>query len=534
MKKLNINLSTKEIHYNPKPLLKICLSRYFSTYNPNGFVTMIINHIKSPIINAENKINQTYLGNQTSNITKSMKLCNSNDILMANVVKLYNTPDGSKFLALARIYSGTITKGQIIRVLGENYSIDDEEDMTIQTISNISISIGRFSIEINQAIAGNIVLIEGIDNSIKKTATLTNDTIDLNEIDIFKSLRFNNKSIFKLAIEPLNPSDLPKMIDSLRKINKSYPLVTIKVEESGEHIIIGTGELYLDCIMYDIRHLYSDIEVKISDPIVIFMETCIDTSIIQCYSETTNKLNKISMIAESLDKGLSNDIELNNISLINNDKKTISDFFMNKYDWDLLSSHSIWAFGPNDNNPNILLNDVLPSSIKKELLNNVKDNIIQGFKWGCREGPLCDEPIYNVKFKLLDATIANEAIYRGGGQIIPAARRSIYSSFLLANPRLMEPIYLCEMQCPADCVQAIYPVLARRRGHVVQDMPKPGAPFYTVKAYIPVIDRLVQSKLCVIVIMSSPVISINCLFNFESVLTIYLQLTYAKNKNIDY
>ena len=72
--------------------------------------------------------------------------------------------------------------------------------------------------------------------------------------------------------------------------------------------------------------------------------------------------------------------------------------------------------------------------------------------------------------------------------MIPTARRVAYSAFLMATPRLMEPVYLIEIQAPADCIQAIYPVLARRRGHVVQDAPKPGAPFYTVRAYIPVMD----------------------------------------------
>lgn len=56
----------------------------------------------------------------------------------------------------------------------------------------------------------------------------------------------------------------------------------------------------------------------------------------------------------------------------------------------------------------------------------------------------------------------------------------------------MEPMYYVEIQAPADCVQAVYPVLARRRGHVVQDSPKPGTPFYIIKAYIPVMDRYVQ------------------------------------------
>lgn len=52
----------------------------------------------------------------------------------------------------------------------------------------------------------------------------------------------------------------------------------------------------------------------------------------------------------------------------------------------------------------------------------------------------------------------------------------------------MEPIYFVEVQAPADCIAAVYTVLARRRGHVTQDIPKPGSPLYTIKALIPVID----------------------------------------------
>jgi len=52
----------------------------------------------------------------------------------------------------------------------------------------------------------------------------------------------------------------------------------------------------------------------------------------------------------------------------------------------------------------------------------------------------------------------------------------------------MEPVYYVEVQAPADCISAVYTVLARRRGHVTQDLPKAGSPLYTVKALIPVID----------------------------------------------
>lgn len=72
------------------------------------------------------------------------------------------------------------------------------------------------------------------------------------------------------------------------------------------------------------------------------------------------------------------------------------------------------------------------------------------FQWGAREGPLCDEPIRNVKFKIVDARIAPEPLHRGSGQIIPTARRVAYSAFLMATPRLMEPVYYVEV-----CILAI-------------------------------------------------------------------------------
>merc|ERR1712100_305602 len=73
-------------------------------------------------------------------------------------------------------------------------------------------------------------------------------------------------------------------------------------------------------------------------------------------------------------------------------------------------------------------------------------------------------------------------------EIIPTARRVAYSAFLLATPRLMEPVMFSEVECPADCVAAIYNVLSRRRGHVVRDLPKPGSPMYNVHAYLPAME----------------------------------------------
>lgn len=105
--------------------------------------------------------------------------------------------------------------------------------------------------------AGATVLVEGLDATIAKTATLVPDHWDQEEVHIFRPLQFTTAAVVKIATEPLHPSELPKMVEGLRKINKSYPLAVTKVEESGEHTILGTGELYLDSLMKDLRELYA-------------------------------------------------------------------------------------------------------------------------------------------------------------------------------------------------------------------------------------------------------------------------------------
>jgi U5 small nuclear ribonucleoprotein component len=100
------------------------------------------------------------------------------------------------------------------------------------------------------------------------------------------------------------------MLEGLRKINKSYPLSKTKVEESGEHIIFGTGELYLDTILNEMRTQFAEVEIKVSEPFVSFCETVSDTSSVKCFAETPNKKNQMAMIAEPLDKGLAQVIEM--------------------------------------------------------------------------------------------------------------------------------------------------------------------------------------------------------------------------------
>ncbi|PYH99551.1 U5 small nuclear ribonucleo protein component [Aspergillus ellipticus CBS 707.79] len=482
---VGISLKPSQLKSDAKNLLKLVCEQFFGPVT--GFVDMILQHVPSPAKGAPRMLERHYTGPLDTKAAAAMATCDPNGPLIIHVTKLFNSADGSSFHSLGRVMSGTARPGQQVRVLGEGYTPEDEEDMVTATISDTWIAESCYNIPTSGVPAGNWVLLGGVDNSIVKTATIVPLNLDDEEAYIFRPIRHMTESVFKVAVEPVNPSELPKMLEGLRKVNKSYPLVSTKVEESGEHVVLGTGELYMDCVLHDLRRLYSEMEIKVSDPVTRFCETVVETSAIMCYSITPNKKNKITMIAEPLDEGVAEDIESGLVNIKDSIRK-VARFFEERYDWDKLAARSIWAFGPDEMGPNILQDDTLPSQVDKKLLGSVRDSITQGFSWGTREGPLCEEPIRNAKFRVTDVSLAEQAIYRGGGQIIPTARRAVYSSFLMASPRLMEPLYSCTMTGPADAVASVYTVLSRRRGHVLSDGPIAGTPLYSVRGLIPVID----------------------------------------------
>ena len=386
---LGIQLKPSTYKTDAQELLKTVCEQFFGANE--GFVDMIVDHIPSPAKGAKAKLDRYYTGPLDTKVASAIESCHQDGPLIVQVTKMFNTPDATSFYALGRVMSGTAKTGQQVRVLGEGYTIDDEEDMTLSTISETFIANSRYNIPVSGVPAGNWVLMSGIDNSIVKTATLVPPKLEDNEdAYIFKPIKHFTESVFKVAVEPINPSELPKMLDGLRKVNKSFPLITTKVEESGEHIVLGTGELYMDCVLHDLRRLYSDMELKVSDPVTRFCETVVETSAIMCYAVTPNKKNKITMVAEPLDDGIAEDIESGQVNIKDPIRK-VGQFFEEKYDWDKLASRSVWAFGPDEQGPNILQDDTLPSQVDKKLLNTVRDTLRQGFSWGTREGPLCEE-----------------------------------------------------------------------------------------------------------------------------------------------
>ena len=80
----------------------------------------------------------------------------------------------------------------------------------------------------------------------------------------------------------------------------------------------------------------------------------------------------------------------------------------------------------------------------------------------------------------------SDSIHRGGGQMIPATRRALYSSFLTASPRLMEPMYLVDFQCPETAIGGVYSLIKERLGLMVEEQQVMDSSMFQIKAYLPV------------------------------------------------
>lgn len=159
---------------------------------------MCVEHINSPVDNAKIKIDHIYTGPNTSKLYDDMSNCDQEGLLMVHSSKMYPTEDCSFFQVLGRVMSGTLHAGTDVRILGENYTLQDEEDSRILTVGRLWIYEARYKVELNRVPAGNWVLIEGIDQSIVKTSTITDLTIH-EDLYIFRPLKFNTQSIIKIA-----------------------------------------------------------------------------------------------------------------------------------------------------------------------------------------------------------------------------------------------------------------------------------------------------------------------------------------------
>merc|ERR1712228_363179 len=177
----------------------------------------------------------------------------------------------------------------------------------------------------------------------------------------------------------MGPQDLPKLVEGLKRLAKSDPMVLCMTEESGEHIIAGAGELHLEICLKDLEEDHACIPLKKSDPVVSYRETVTEESTQTCLSKSPNKHNRLFMKAVPMPDGLSEDIENGNVTA-RDDFKIRGRYLADTYDYEVGEARKIWCFGPEGTGPNI----VIDASKGVQYLNEIKDSVVAGFQWASK------------------------------------------------------------------------------------------------------------------------------------------------------
>ncbi|KAI8831627.1 P-loop containing nucleoside triphosphate hydrolase protein [Chytriomyces cf. hyalinus JEL632] len=476
LEKLNIVLEPYETELEGGPLLK----RVMRTFLPaaNAVLGMTCIHLPSPVTAQKYRMEGLYEGPVDDECAVAIKNCDPDGPLMLYVSKMVPTSDKGRFYAFGRVFSGTVRAGQKVRIQGPNYVSGKKEDLFVKNIKSTVLMMGRRAQTIEDCSCGNLVGLVGIDQFLLKSGTVTTSESAHN----LKVMKFSVSPVVQIAVEVLNAKDLPKLVEGLKCLSKVDPCVLCFTSESGEHIVAGTSELHLEISVKELED-NSDVPFRWGEPVVQFRETVQAESSITCLSKSPNKHNRIYMKALPLTEELSVAIESRRVNP-KDDFKNRARILADEFEWDVTEARKIWCFGPDTTGANVLV-DVTKGV---QYLHEIKDACVSGFQWATKEGCLADESMRSVRFNILDVALLSDAIHRGGGQIIPTARRVCYASFLTASPGIQEPIYLVEIQCPETAIGGILSVLNKRRGVVIGQ--KSGSPFFQVRAYLPVMESL--------------------------------------------
>merc|ERR1719311_488604 len=400
MKVCGVVLKGDDKDLRGKPQLK-CFMR---TWLPAGetLLQMIAIHLPSPLTAQNYRMEQLYEGPKDDAVATAFKNCDPDGPLMAYISKMVPTSDKGRFYAFGRVFSGTIATGQKVRIMGPNFQPGSKTDLYNKQIQRTILMMGRYIEAIDDVPAGNLVGLVGVDQYLVKTGCIST----FEQAHNMKQMKFSVSPVVRVAVRCKNPADLPKLVEGLKRLSKSDPMVQVFSEESGEHIIAGAGELHLEICLKDLEEDHAQIPLKKSDPVVSYRESVSEESNQMCLSKSPNKHNRLFMRAVPMPDGLAEDIDKGDVNP-RDDFKIRARYLADKYEFDVTEARKIWCFGPETNGPNLLID----CSKGVQYLNEIKDSVVAGFQWATKEGCLADENLRAVRFNIYDVTLHADAIH---------------------------------------------------------------------------------------------------------------------------
>merc|ERR1712115_36824 len=273
---LGITLKGDDKHLTGKPLMKRAMQIWINA--ADTLLSMIITKLPSPRTAQKYRVENLYEGPHDDAACIGIKNCDPEGPLMVYVSKMVPTSDKGRFYAFGRVFAGKVSTGQKCRILGPNYVPGQKTDLYEKSIQRTILMMGGRVEAIEDVPAGNICGLVGVDQFLVKTGTIST----LKEAHNMKQMKFSVSPVVRVAVEPKNPADLPKLVEGLKRLAKSDPMVQCMIEESGEHIIAGAGELHLEICLKDLEEDHACIPLKKSDPVVSYKESITEHSDMMC------------------------------------------------------------------------------------------------------------------------------------------------------------------------------------------------------------------------------------------------------------
>ena len=184
--------------------------------------------------------------------------------------------DPEQLIGFARLYSGNLSVGDTLYVLSPKFSPANPHaspEPQKVTITGLYLMMGRGLENLSSAPAGSVVGIAGLQGYVLKNATLSSQ---LEGSVNLAGVSMGGQPIVRVALEPVNPADLDKMIAGLKLLEQSDPCARYEVMDSGEHVILTAGEVHLERCLNDLQERLAKCKIQAGEPIVPYRETIVN------------------------------------------------------------------------------------------------------------------------------------------------------------------------------------------------------------------------------------------------------------------
>jgi len=424
---------------------------------------MVIRHLPNPRQAQKYRIPNIWKGDTSSAVGIAMATTDASGPTSFMVTDITMDPSAGE-IATGRVFSGKIAKGMELSIVGTKIK---------NRVQHVSLFMGPERLMVDEVQAGNIAAVIGLTDAFAGTTMST-----VQDMAPFEEIRHVSEPVVTVAIEPKRMADLPKLIETMRKIAKEDASLRVEInQETGEHLLSGMGELHLEITQYRIINDYK-VEIEASKPIVVYRELVRHPGG-PFEGKSPNKHNKFYFEVEALPMPVVEAIREGEIPQGKSFKDTKA--LVTKLESLGVSREEGRGIVAVDGT-NILFD--VTKGIQN--LNETMDLVVDAFKEAVNRGPLANEKVYGLKIRLVDAKLHEDSIHRGPAQTIPAARSGIYGAMVLGDRMLLEPFQKVTVNVPQEVLAPSTRELQRRRGEIL-DMTSVGD-LQTIVAKVPVAE----------------------------------------------